>query len=323
MSKRQHRIERAAALTVAAALPLDPFPSPEENPVAKSKDPEVRLSDVRHKVESFLLKDLKIDPSYQRGKKPSSKRIAKNFDETAALVLTVGRREDGTLWLVDGQQRRDAMLSLGIDRWDGFVFESSGSKHEAAVFKMINGPEGRTGLTARDIFKARLSIGEPAAREAADIVLECGFKLAGVHEGAMGSTGLTWPVVNAHAAISRQVRIGGGPEMRRVFNCIRAGWHGQPNGLRSHFLRSLFLLYNTQGERIDDERMVKAMRKVSAQDTELEANFLPGYLGANIWRVLAKEYNKRLTPKNQLDLDRDASDSARAAAARAGESAKG
>src|SRR6187549_648827 len=60
---------------------------------------------------------LTVDPAvgggYQRALNPRKvKAIAKELDPDALGVLTVSRREDGSLVIIDGQQRQGALMSI-------------------------------------------------------------------------------------------------------------------------------------------------------------------------------------------------------------------
>lgn len=57
-----------------------------------------------NKVELVRLGDIKI-PSYQRDQKRTSNLVRDHYNTNLMEVLTLSRRPDGTLWLVDGKQR--------------------------------------------------------------------------------------------------------------------------------------------------------------------------------------------------------------------------
>ena len=87
--------------------------------------------------------DLQVDPSYQRCVKPNHKKIARDFDPNALGVPLVGQREDHSLWIVDGQQRVEALKLLGKVNVRVEVFASKGPEHEAHVFTRCHAELGR------------------------------------------------------------------------------------------------------------------------------------------------------------------------------------
>lgn len=59
--------------------------------------------------------DLKYDSSYHRGvHKDSVESIIKNFNQKAVGVVTVSARENGDLFIIDGVQRIEAIIQLGL-----------------------------------------------------------------------------------------------------------------------------------------------------------------------------------------------------------------
>ena len=98
-------------------------------------------NNARRKIKLSLLR---VD-TYQRGPVSAAKilRMAKKFDLAAVGTVTVGERKDGSLWVVDGQQRTLAAkkrqeLAGDIDALDCVVFQSEGWDHEARVFTTMN-----------------------------------------------------------------------------------------------------------------------------------------------------------------------------------------
>lgn len=100
------------------------------------------------------LSKLQVD-EYQRGEAKTSFTIdkAKNFNFAAAGAIVVGRRDDGTYWIVDGLQRYLAELKRGdIKNIDCMVFDSEGKKHEAEIFLLCNST-GRINVNANVKFR--------------------------------------------------------------------------------------------------------------------------------------------------------------------------
>lgn len=87
------------------------------------------------------VEDLLIDPGCQRKEVGYSTilRIASEFNWEAFGSLTVAEREDGSLYVVDGQQRLVAAKKRGdIPCVPCTVFQSRGRDWEARAFKLVN-----------------------------------------------------------------------------------------------------------------------------------------------------------------------------------------
>jgi hypothetical protein len=85
--------------------------------------------------------DLRVDGLYQRPEvsERNTLSIAREFDWTSFGVLIVMQRSDGSMWIVDGQQRWLAAKRRGdIETVPCIVFRSDGQEHEAKAFFSVN-----------------------------------------------------------------------------------------------------------------------------------------------------------------------------------------
>lgn len=118
---------------------------------------------------------LNVD-DYQRGEASCQGTLKKaaEYDPAAAGAITVGKRADGTCWVVDGLQRVLAMATRG-DMYlvDCMVFDSKGREHEAKVFQRCN--MGRTPV--RSIHKYRVAVD---AGDEPHVTIEAWLKVAGL-----------------------------------------------------------------------------------------------------------------------------------------------
>lgn len=89
---------------------------------------------------SIPVKDLDVDHEYQRGvKKSAVMRIARDFSWAACGSLIVMERGNGRYYVIDGQQRLEAIRRRGdIKRVQCMVFISHGVPEEARAFREIN-----------------------------------------------------------------------------------------------------------------------------------------------------------------------------------------
>ena len=126
-----------------------------------------------NRVELVKLGSLQI-PSYQRDLKRSSELVRDGFDVRLFEVITVSRRSDGTLWIVDGQQRVTGLRNR-YEKTEGKdtakdalilarVFE--GLTVEQEVYMFVNLNKGRVRVSAYAIFHAEV---EALVREAVEL----------------------------------------------------------------------------------------------------------------------------------------------------------
>lgn len=111
---------------------------------------------------------LKIDGSYQRDiENPASRvligRIAKDWDWDLCQPLVTVRREDGDLYVIDGQHRLMAAKQRGdIDQLPVVIVNLPSAESEAQLFVAFN--RNRRPLKPLDIWKAALAAGDAEAK---------------------------------------------------------------------------------------------------------------------------------------------------------------
>lgn len=135
---------------------------------------------------------LKVDRSYQRecfqGK---TVEIAANWKWSACAVISVMRRPDGLLVVVDGQHRvLAAWKRSDITLLPCIVFESENTSEEASAFVDIN--TSRKAVQTYSTFVAKVVAGDSAAIEIKSLIENCGLRISpsGSHTGAIACVGL-------------------------------------------------------------------------------------------------------------------------------------
>jgi hypothetical protein len=146
---------------------------------------KLRINDavgMRPSLEFRPLPHLNIDPAYQRSIDTGSsqkliRRIAGNWNWDMCQPLVVAKREDGTLWVIDGQHRL-AAARLRHDIYDlpCVIVPSASRSAEAKAFVALN--QERRPLTALDLFKAALEAGDGDAQAIARAMAAAGLTLA-------------------------------------------------------------------------------------------------------------------------------------------------
>lgn len=117
-------------------------------------------------------------PAYQRRRIRWSwvKELAKDFDPILSGPPQLNRREDGSLWVMDGQHRLLSFKEMGYgkDEVQCDVFDRLSYETECKVY-YYQGKKAK--LTKQEIFWARLEGGEKVAVEIEEIVRSHGFAL--------------------------------------------------------------------------------------------------------------------------------------------------
>lgn len=124
---------------------------------------------------------LSIDAEYQRSTDNDAsqrliKSIAAKFDWRLCSTLTVSRRPDGTMTVIDGQHRTLAVKLRGdIPHLPCCVFSYSGTEEEAKMFIAAN--RSRKPMNRLDDFHAALVAGDELALQIQRLVKEAGLSV--------------------------------------------------------------------------------------------------------------------------------------------------
>lgn len=137
---------------------------------------------MRPSLENHRLQDLNVDPEYQRSIENGSsltliRKIAMFWDWSLFQPLSVARRPDGTLWVVDGQHRL-AAARMRQDIWDlpCVVSAYATAGDEAASFVAMNAQ--RRPLSAIDLFKAAVVAQDASAVAIVKLIRDADLQLA-------------------------------------------------------------------------------------------------------------------------------------------------
>jgi len=125
-----------------------------------------------------LVASLNIDRSYQREVVSTHRAriIARAWDFAAAGYIVVCQREDGSLWVIDGQHRVEAARLRGdIHKLDAIVCSLATVAEEAALFRLLNTSPAR--VASMDLFKATLMAGDAAHVECNAMLARAGLRV--------------------------------------------------------------------------------------------------------------------------------------------------
>lgn len=240
------------------------------------------------------LPDLNIDRSYQRDEyKKLIGKIAATFDPDALGLPLVAEREDGSLWVVDGQQRCAALRLLGKPHLRAQVFASQGPEHEAMIFQLVN--FNRKKLTAGEEFGARLTAGDADAWALKAVADEYGFKMnttGKVHlKNRHGNPTKELSCVNT---LVRMTKVRGVECVGFVLGVVRDCWFEDPQARSSHIVEALAQLWTAHGGAIDTDRLYPRLRTTTPTKITFSASLGVSNRASNAYHIIEKLYAKRM-----------------------------
>lgn len=123
--------------------------------------------------------DTHVDFSYQRITAPERvASIARNFNKNAIGVVTLSIRENGDLYIIDGQHRIEALKKIGKgdEPVNAIVFFDLTIAEEAELFVVMN--DGRTKPKRVDLHRASATSGNSDAIEIDKVLAKFGLELS-------------------------------------------------------------------------------------------------------------------------------------------------
>lgn len=251
-------------------------------------DPGFRVAGASLRV--VAVADIGVDRSYQRGLVPKHRRIAAAFNPTALGIPLVAQRADGSLWVVDGQQRLGALKIQGVETVRAEVFASKGAKDEAEVFRLVNSM--RTKMSSKDEFFALLTAEYPPAVAVADRIAAHGFTIPKGNKRKKDDASLTQmtAVKTLLTVLCRQ----GVEAVDFILATIRDAWPHDLERTRSEVVYGLWYFWVRRKGQIDRQRLVARLRAVPAARIAYQArNSGVGNVGGNAADAIERAYQKR------------------------------
>lgn len=178
-------------------------------------------------LQYLLPAQLEIDATYQRSLAtgPSQSLIRKiamfwNWDLCQPLV--VSRRDDGRLYVIDGQHRLEAAKLRGdIAQLPAVVVQYSSAADEAASFVHLN--QQRRPLNKLDVFKAAVASGDDEASAITTALTAAGLSIANTTNPDIWKPG---QLVNI-GGIERAWRVQGAEATASALGVLSAAFKGQ------------------------------------------------------------------------------------------------
>jgi hypothetical protein len=131
------------------------------------------------KIEMLAVGSIATDHQVQRHQSRSHiEKIKSGYRRDGIGILTLSRREDGTLWYIDGQHRGTAMFELGLssELVTCEVYEGLTLAQEGELFLKLNNSKN---VSIVDKFRVRVTTGDPVAVDMARIAGNHGLKITG------------------------------------------------------------------------------------------------------------------------------------------------
>jgi hypothetical protein len=210
-------------------------------------------------VENRSPDELHLDDSYQRSTDNGAsraliKKIAHGWDWRMCLPLVVSKRDDGSLWVIDGQHRLAAARLRGDIPFMPCVVGIYGSvADEAAMFVAMN--RARKPMNRLDDFHAAIASGDDEAIEIAKLITDAGFTVSrktGSQSWVPGEVAFT-------SAIAKVLRKHGATPCAAALATMAEAFPGEVLNAGASMFTALTKLSLNPPDGYDPDRMFRAL----------------------------------------------------------------
>ncbi|MDW4106537.1 ParB/Srx family N-terminal domain-containing protein [Staphylococcus saprophyticus] len=240
--------------------------------------------------------NLKTDMSYQSPVKDSQvKKIIKNFDHQKLHTIVVNKREDGSLYIIDGQHRVEALKELGIPLIEATIHEGLTVEEEAEMYYGIN---DRPAKSPNSKGKSSLKFGDANAVEIDEVVTRVGLKVD--YDKKLKTEGY----ITAYAAL-QSIHKKHGPDLLEItLGIIKRAYGAERRNYQAFIMKGFADFVSTYEGKLDTNHLINRLADVGFEKFMQEVNKNQASFTTkkeSLPFALVEIYNKRKHNKNKLD----------------------
>lgn len=232
-------------------------------------------------------------PIYQRNHDQRRvDKMAAEFNRAALGAITIVKRADGTIWVVDGNHRRLTCIKVGVAEMFAIQYEGLTLAEEASLFLGLNSTKQ---VQAVDRFHASVLAGDPQSVQIAEAVASHGWTVSMSSEpGRIAS-------VSALGMIYQGLGIAGQESSVKLVNdtlaTITAAWGLNRDGGQGQIIRGIAkVLVRYEGE-INQGSLIERLSKITPANLIAQGKATASALGCaadlGVARAVVALYNSR------------------------------
>lgn len=240
--------------------------------------------------------NLKTDMSYQSPVSDSQvKKIIRNFDPQKLHTIVVNKRQDGSLYIIDGQHRVEALKELGVPMIDATVHERLTVEEEAEMYYGVN---DRPAKSPNSKGKSSLIFGDVTAIEINDAVTNAGLKID--YDKNLRKDGY----IVAYAALQSIYKKHGKDMLEITLKIINEAYGTDKRNYQAFIIKGFAEFFSLYGNKIDINHLITRLKDVGFEGFMQEVNKKLASFSTkkeSLPFALVEIYNKRKHNKNKLD----------------------
>lgn len=222
---------------------------------------------VSSKIEDVKVDDLRVDGDVQRSLNPRRvDEMVSDFHPEALGVISVSRREDGMLHIVDGQHRVAAARSYNVRADEPIktvkatVYDGLNREDEASLFRVLNNTRI---VGPYDKFRVRLIEGDQTALELNKALHMYGYHLSPNNSrngGFQAVASLEWVYRGADLTEPpKPGQLGHIQVVKTLLNIVTSAWDHDPDGVREAIIRGMGKFLIRYGDRAEPDKLVREL----------------------------------------------------------------
>ena len=235
---------------------------------------------------------LRVDKYQKKVRKRVVDEIVNNFNPAAVGVIHVSQREDGSLWIFDGQHRTEALSRLGFEYVDCLVFSGLTPEQEASGFIGHHAVSKPT--------KIEEHIGKVFAKDKTALEIE---KIVGELDLSVVAGGRKNTIQSVNALYHIYEK-NGGEVLRRVLKIIKDGSPDSERPYNAQLMKALRDLIVKHNELFDDKWIIKKFNEINLNQLNNNADAFVSVYGFSkvdgMKMAITKSYNHRKSERLKL-----------------------
>lgn len=258
-------------------------------------------ADWGYKIRLVRLSDLIVDDRYQRPlNEVWIRQRMEVFDPYLVGTLDVSERKDGTLAIMDGQQRAELLRNVGYLDVHAALYPRMSLEDEAAFFVRKN--RDRKNMTPFYTYRAKLVAGDPITIEVNDTVTTAGFTISGQTNdkdaiGAVRAVEKTYVMQTDHWD----------EVLTPTLSVIQGSVYGRRHSLDGDVIQGLGRFHQAFArDEFDNTKLMEIVSNVGpttliGRASDLTHTGRASNRAGNVARVLVTEYNNNRNGNPRLD----------------------
>lgn len=237
-------------------------------------------------IEQLAINTLTIDRRVQRELNPSwVAKIARELDLEQIGIITVSRRSDDSVIILDGQHRVEALRYVGMTEYqiDCRVLTSLTLEEEARTFRILNNFNKPNKI---DHFLVRVVEGREDAIDINKILMRFGWRVS------RGKSAGSFSAISTLETLYREDR----EATWSTIQTITEAWGNSLESANGQIVSGLGAIYHRYGDEVDLNRMVRRLATIDPKELLTRASALAKARGRQksfaVSELSVAEYNK-------------------------------